>query len=237
MFFSFDTPTLGDIIFTDRGIYKHYGVYIGHGQVIHFAGPKGHETDPTKADIILTSIEDFLRGDELSVEFEPENFKYKSFPPSEIVRRAKSKIGTEKGYYNLVDNNCEHFANWCKYDVKFSRQVDKVASNIVKIAKPVVEFFYWLSAEDIKHEVPSLGLTEIIRFFKTAPRLCRLRADSNILPIVIKEKSEDGYTIYSLIYDKKTDEIDKYNSAVWLTPCLKDDLEKIFGNRNMIILK
>lgn len=114
-------PSPGDIVFTDRGLYKHYGIYAGHNKVIHFAGPKGHEIDASKADIIETSVEDFLKGDLLGVQDDGDR---KPLPKREIIRRAKSKLYSCKGDYSLLFNNCEHFANWCRYDEHTSSQVE-----------------------------------------------------------------------------------------------------------------
>ena len=122
-------PSPGDIVFTDRGLYKHYGVYIGHNSVIHFAGPKGHETDASMADITKTSLEDFLRGDLLEIQ---DDDGREPLPKREIIRRARSKLYSCKGDYNLLFNNCEHFANWCRYDEHTSRQVE-AGINMAKI--------------------------------------------------------------------------------------------------------
>ncbi len=66
------------------------------------------------------------------------NAQYHLYSPEETVERAKmvaeqcaqegSKIETLlNGHkYNLVFNNCEHFAIWCKTGVHESRQVDKI---------------------------------------------------------------------------------------------------------------
>ena len=43
------------------------------------------------------------------------------FSAEETVRRARGRLGEEK--YNLVTNNCEHFAMWCKTGVSDSSQV------------------------------------------------------------------------------------------------------------------
>ncbi len=123
-------PSPGDIVFTDRGLYKHYGVYIGHNSVIHFAGPKGHETNAAMADIIKTSLENFLMGDLLEIQ---EDGNKTPLPREEIIRRAESLVGKCKGGYNLVINNCEHFANWCRYDNPVSRQVDTAITAISAI--------------------------------------------------------------------------------------------------------
>ena len=128
-------PVPGDIIYTDRGLYKHYGVYIGHGQVIHFAGPKSHETDPALADVVQTSVKDFLKEDFLCVQ---DDKGKRPFPVDEIIQRAKSRLGKCKGTYNLVSNNCEHFANWCRYGSNESQQVNIVATCIAKLIKSLL---------------------------------------------------------------------------------------------------
>ena len=46
------------------------------------------------------------------------------YTPEETIRRAKERIG-ENGY-NLIANNCEHFALWCKTGVSMSFQVQRV---------------------------------------------------------------------------------------------------------------
>ena len=114
-------PSPGDIVFTDRGLYKHYGIYVGHDSVIHFAGPKGHEIEASRADIIETSVEDFLRGDLLEIQ---DDDGREPLPKREIIRRARSKLYSCKGDYSLLFNNCEHFANWCRYDEHTSSQVE-----------------------------------------------------------------------------------------------------------------
>jgi hypothetical protein len=41
-----------------------------------------------------------------------------------------SQIGTQKGKYDLVFHNCEHFARWCKYGVAESRQVQHAVTGL-----------------------------------------------------------------------------------------------------------
>ncbi|MFP3043297.1 lecithin retinol acyltransferase family protein [Treponema primitia] len=52
----------GDVIYTDRGVYQHYGVYIGRKKVIHYASETGDFGD----DICVheTSLDNFLKGGE-----------------------------------------------------------------------------------------------------------------------------------------------------------------------------
>ena len=135
-------PSPGDIVFTDRGLYKHYGIYVGHDSVIHFAGPKGHEIEASQADIIETSIEDFLRGDLLEIQ---DDDGREPLPKREIIRRAKSKLYSCKGDYSLLFNNCEHFANWCRYDKSISKQVDTAITMISAICTvTLIIFSTWI---------------------------------------------------------------------------------------------
>ena len=121
----------GDIIFVSRynvygdflymksaeGLYRHYGVDVGNDQVIHFRNNKGEST--SSARIIITSSKEFAQNDKIEKCYRV-NYKYSS---DEIVQRAYSELGSDFGGYNLINNNCEHFANWCANGKKTSSQV------------------------------------------------------------------------------------------------------------------
>ncbi|GHU21132.1 hypothetical protein FACS1894172_09680 [Spirochaetia bacterium] len=111
----------GDIVGVDRGNYKHYGIYVGDGRIVHFAPETGFELDANKAFVHENLLKDFLRGDTAFIlDLSSESNVY---PPSEIVRRARFNIGKGKNKYNFVFNNCEHFVRWCATGVKESHQV------------------------------------------------------------------------------------------------------------------
>ena len=108
----------GDILYVHRGFYKHYGVYVGYGKVIHFAPLAGKEINAENAVVHETNLDNFLKGGVLRIDRKSEA----KFPRSEIVERAWSEIGTRS--YNLVFANCEHFARWCTTGVNESEQVN-----------------------------------------------------------------------------------------------------------------
>lgn len=121
----------GDILKVNRGLYYHFGVYAGNGRVIHFSAPKGDEINPLTANICEVSLDDFANGDSPEVDnsYEP------AFGPEEIVERARKMIDTQLGRYDLLTNNCEHFANWCKTGYTKCQQtgiVDEVRQKIFK---------------------------------------------------------------------------------------------------------
>ena len=106
----------GDCIYVYRnfgqleGFYKHYGIDCGDGTVIHYRKPS--ET------IEQTSLATFSRGNPVYVAEYSEGFGY---IPDVVVERAKSRLGEQD--YNLLFNNCEHFASWCKTGINDSKQV------------------------------------------------------------------------------------------------------------------
>jgi len=125
----------GDIILSDRVFYKHYGVYAGKGRVIHYASSKGDFG--LYSCVRETSVEQFANGRECRiVPFEGNNYKTGHFSREETVRRACSRLGEKR--YNLVFNNCEHFALWCKTGKNRSAQVEKAFSAAVLLGAALV---------------------------------------------------------------------------------------------------
>lgn len=154
-------PEYGDIISVDRFFYKHYGVYVGDEQVIHYAR---FEDLPGRSVIHQTDLDVFLNGadsyfickfpdtygkpDEINISSAIagslyaghwiklynfiKNQQYHLYSPEDTVRRAVDRLAEEK--YNLVFNNCEHFAIWCKTGISESHQVNRLL-NIIPILR------------------------------------------------------------------------------------------------------
>lgn len=106
----------GDTIYVYRnlfqldGLYKHYGIDCGDGTVIHYRKP---------SEVIeRTSMATFSRGNPVYVAEYARGF---CFVPDVVVERAESRL--EERQYNLLFNNCEHFANWCKTGISDSKQI------------------------------------------------------------------------------------------------------------------
>lgn len=144
----------GDVIGVSRKLYEHYGIYVGAGRVIHYAGEGGDFGG--RISIHETRIDDFLKDGEdyFVVCFAPgfpvklrsetsflfhgvmdyynESFQQQEwnvYSPEETVQRAYSRLGEEK--YSLISNNCEHFAIWCKTGRAQSSQVRQVAGYVL----------------------------------------------------------------------------------------------------------
>ena len=110
----------GDHIYVmRRGGYTHHGVDCGDGTVIHFSGEPG--TAKVGACIMRSSLGEFCQDGQ------PKVREYgQRDDAGTTVERAESKLG-DTGY-NLVTNNCEHFATWCCTGKPASQQVRGVGS-------------------------------------------------------------------------------------------------------------
>jgi len=114
----------GDILYVNRGLYRHYGIYAGFSKVIHLAASNGdfgkniyvHEIDFDK----------FKNGDNCFVLEINENLY--QYSKEETLDRARLKIGQKN--YNLIFNNCEHFVYWCRTGKSKSRQVENTVRTI-----------------------------------------------------------------------------------------------------------
>ena len=114
---------IGDHIVTKKIGYTHHGIYIGNGAVIHHSG----FAEPfKKGPIEKTSLQSFSGGKDIFKYPNESLLKGDKFHPKEIVARAE-KAMKENETYNLLFNNCEHFANWCTHNDSFSPQTSGTA--------------------------------------------------------------------------------------------------------------
>ena len=112
----------GDVIFVDRGLYKHYGVYAGNGKVIHYVKSPSNPLDGVVKE---TSLDLFCKGEPYNVDN-----NRKRLSPSLTVKRARSMIGI--GDYNLVTHNCEHVARGSQGSFH-SNQVNTAATGLAVV--------------------------------------------------------------------------------------------------------
>ena len=153
----------GDVVGVTRkkalGIYEHYAVYIGDGQVVHYSGENFDFNDSVC--IRKDTLKNFLKNDneyfvlyfdskisfprkiqvKTSFNFNDVNPDYRLhltkdkwtrlYSAQETVERALSRLGEKN--YNLLLNNCEHFAIWCKTGVQESYQVKRAVNILINM--------------------------------------------------------------------------------------------------------
>lgn len=109
----------GDHIWVTRPLaYTHHGIDCGDGTVIHFTGEPGKKSDAAVAQTPMAefALDSIVHLREYSNKDDPQI----------VIDRAESKLGSKE--YNLVTNNCEHFATWCCTGHTASQQVRMVSS-------------------------------------------------------------------------------------------------------------
>lgn len=119
-------PTAGDHLIVARPVlgkfgrlYSHHGIYLGSNQVIHYAGLANGVFTKGSSRVQMLSLEAFTGGHKLEIH----HYDNRPFHAAEIVVRARARLGENR--YNLVFNNCEHFAHHCCIGEHASQQVRK----------------------------------------------------------------------------------------------------------------
>lgn len=132
----------GDHLKASRPTYHHDGIDLGDGRVVHFAANSGGSK--SSACVRISTLDEFAGDGEISVQ------QYANMPDRElIVQRALSKVGN--AHYDLLSNNCEHFARWCVTGHHRSEQVVAATSMAATVGLP------YLSAVMGLNLVSSLG--------------------------------------------------------------------------------
>ena len=107
------TPVYGDMIRTKVSFYHHYGIFVSEDQVIQFGLPDDPLRPAEQIKVLSTDIMTFLQGGELEVAQMDAAERRTMYSPEEIVERARQRLG--EGGYDILHNNCEHFANACVF--------------------------------------------------------------------------------------------------------------------------
>ncbi|MCP9265830.1 Sorbin and SH3 domain-containing protein 1 [Dirofilaria immitis] len=119
-----------------RRIYTHWGVFIGFHDKKAYIAHTGTDFGDFDDNLISSSVESMatigkkchIRRDELITVANGDSCRVNNsldkgkrpFPPVIVVDRALRMLG--KTNYNLLLNNCEHFAKYCRYGLKESNQ-------------------------------------------------------------------------------------------------------------------
>lgn len=125
-----ETPKFGDIIRTKVTFYHHYGIFKNENEVIQFGLPNDVSRPAKEVKVLKSDIYAFLSGSEVEVGFPDKAEIKKMRSPEDIVSLAESRIG--EGGYDILHNNCEHFANECAFGEHRSGFLDGVRQKLRK---------------------------------------------------------------------------------------------------------
>ncbi|MGC5887503.1 lecithin retinol acyltransferase family protein [Ralstonia pseudosolanacearum] len=117
---------LGAHLVTERKGYEHHGIYVGDGQVIHYAGFSRRQC---RGPVERTPIARFACGFAVYVKLDV----CPRYDGEEVARRAGSRLGESD--YRLLTNNCEHFCSWCLFGERRSEQVEACMKSPVRAVR------------------------------------------------------------------------------------------------------
>jgi phosphopantetheinyl transferase len=180
------------------GSIYHYGIFVSEDEVVQFGPPPvGARAPDDKIAVCTTDIEDFCLGN--IVEIAVLERRERRFSPEETVARARARLG--EGGYNLIHNNCEHFAYECALGVSRSTQEEDARKRwnsrpILDVYLSAVPDFvegtvtYPVRAEELeKTREPSLRAQRTLvwqvleyalrRSFGLTPETAKLKRDKN----------------------------------------------------------
>ena len=122
----------GSHICADRpGGIRHDGIYLGDDRVIHMASMPGQIKDKRGASVQITTLAAFAAGQPVTV-----RPYVNADDPDVIIERAMSRLGD--GDYNLLFNNCQHFAHWCVTGERLSEQVNAGTARTGAVLAPAI---------------------------------------------------------------------------------------------------
>ena len=127
----------GDIVRVSLGSFFHFGIFVSDEEIIQFGLPPTPGRRAEDVEVLSAPVDQFLAGGFLEVGVPEGKEKRRRKSPKEVVSAAKSRLG-ERGY-DIIYNNCEHFANECYFGEKFCSMTDQLRAQFRAI--PVVHVY------------------------------------------------------------------------------------------------
>lgn len=125
-----------------RAGYTHHGIYAGRGWMIHYTGEVFKTIlGLSKPEIRFDRVRDFSSGKKVIIVDHPEG----AAGPERTIARAFSKLHEQD--YDLFENNCEHFASWCRTGQMKSPQAERMAQLLPEALQTPLRFFGGLGAK------------------------------------------------------------------------------------------
>lgn len=111
----------GDMVRVRIGSIRHYGVYLSDDEVVQFGLPPRIGTPKSEVITVCSTTMEEFAGDSIAEKAKLSfTERLKRLPPRRTAAIARSRIG--EGGYDLLHNNCEHFAFECVFGVHRSEQ-------------------------------------------------------------------------------------------------------------------
>ena len=116
----------GDMVRIRIGSIYHYGVFLSEDEVVQFGYPPidVFQKQNTVVMVVSVDVDSFACGHIVEVAQLDRKEKRKRLSPDQTAAIARARLG-EDGY-NIIHNNCEHFAYACVFGEGKSEQTDAI---------------------------------------------------------------------------------------------------------------
>lgn len=151
----------GDMVEFERRLYSHWGVYIGNQDIVHLTGEGDGISGQFASKHVFTisgkrfnkarAVKDnfwAVAADSIATQNNYLDRTRTPYSPNKIAKRASSMLG-EIGY-NALWHNCEHFATYCRYGKKMSKQALVVLTGLA-VAVVLFIWFTFLQGNTTKY--------------------------------------------------------------------------------------
>ncbi|XP_062380640.1 phospholipase A and acyltransferase 4-like [Sardina pilchardus] len=142
-------PVPGDMVEIIETLYSHWTVYVGDGYVVHFTVP-GPARPISKGRISRSKLAGMVVGCSYRVNNYLDD-RYEPRPADVIVSEANAWVGKPLDY-NLLLENCEHFATYLRYGHAESRQVKQGLCVCASCTVAWVEIIKWFKRKHPKNK-------------------------------------------------------------------------------------
>ncbi|XP_036834684.1 phospholipase A and acyltransferase 4 isoform X2 [Oncorhynchus mykiss] len=132
---------IGDMIEINRGQYKHWALYIGHGKVIQLITPDGPSkvafcsfssfsgSVACKGTVTIETLQDVAAGNTYKINnYLDDEYKPR---PTDVIMGDVDKLRGSTIKYDLLGNNCEHFVTFLRYGKSKSKQADDFLKDVL----------------------------------------------------------------------------------------------------------
>lgn len=137
----------GDMIRISFGNFYHYGIFVSEDEIIQFGLPPFEGLLNRKnedIEVCVSDIDTFSRGRIVEVASIEKSKKEKRLSPKKTVKRARACLG-EKGY-DILHNNCEHFARYCYLGEKKCETTENVINTWKN--KTISDVYFYILDDD-----------------------------------------------------------------------------------------
>lgn len=150
MKWTLQTAQCGDMVRVRIGDLFHYGIFVSEDEVIQFGPPPVNSLrlNDSEIEVCSTDVYRFLSGGFMEVAVSDRSDKKRRRSAADTVASARSRLG-EKGY-NILYNNCEHFAYECAYGEKFCSQTESLRDTFRHI--PILDVYVAAIPDDCDFE-------------------------------------------------------------------------------------